>query len=326
MRPEARHERRRRSIVSPAVVCRIVVVAAAAWPGATDAQASRTLDSVFLRAERTVARGEGAAGRLLMDSVLASLPRNTPSYGAALYWRGRLAATRADAERFHRRVIIEYPSVPQAGAALVALADLAQANGDRDRAASYLDRLLGDHPGHAERGRAALRLATLRFEANDPVRGCAALNAARASTPTSAVEQRNQIEFSLRRCVGVDASPSAAGGGDSLGGRGVASPPARDSLTGRDTSPALRPDSGAAPARFTVQAGAFQTRAEADRTATRLRGQGHEARVVGAARPFRVLVGRFATRAGADSLSRLLTTRGVANFVTTLPDGPPRHP
>jgi cell division protein FtsN len=68
-----------------------------------------------------------------------------------------------------------------------------------------------------------------------------------------------------------------------------------------------------------VQVGAFQTRAEADRLATRLRGDGLEARVVGTARPFRVHVGRYAARADADAMARRLTARGITNFVTTIP-------
>ena len=52
------------------------------------------------------------------------------SYGDAIFWRGALAETAADAERDYRRVIVEYPLSPYADDALLSLAELEQARSD----------------------------------------------------------------------------------------------------------------------------------------------------------------------------------------------------
>ena len=63
---------------------------------------AQNAESVFARARQLVQAGNGAAGRLLVDSVLTSASPETPLYGEALYWRGALASSSADAERDFR--------------------------------------------------------------------------------------------------------------------------------------------------------------------------------------------------------------------------------
>ena len=88
-------------------------------------------DSLFRRARRMVSEGRGAAGRAIVDSLLRRAAEGTTSYGDALYWHGALAETAAEAERDYRRVIVEYPLSVYADDALLALAELEQARGDR---------------------------------------------------------------------------------------------------------------------------------------------------------------------------------------------------
>jgi cell division protein FtsN len=157
-------------------------------------------DSLFRRARRLVAEGNGVAGRALVDSLLRAADRTTPAYGDALYWHGALAPTAAEAERDYRRVIVEYPLAYYADDALLAIAELEQARGDRAGALMHLQRYVKEHPGGAGRGIAALGAARLAFEQRDPKLGCSMIAAARSSAATTDVELRNQIEYYGRQC------------------------------------------------------------------------------------------------------------------------------
>jgi cell division protein FtsN len=157
-------------------------------------------DSLFRRARRLVAEGNGVAGRALVDSLLRAADQTTPAYGDALYWHGALAPTAAEAERDYRRVIVEYPLAYYADDALLAIAELEQARGDRAGALMHLQRYVKEHPGGAGRGIAALGAARLAFEQRDTKVGCSMIAAARSSAAATDVELRNQIEYYGRQC------------------------------------------------------------------------------------------------------------------------------
>jgi hypothetical protein len=158
-------------------------------------------DSLFRRARRLVAEGNGVAGRALVDSLLRAADQTTPAYGDALYWHGALAPTAAEAERDYRRVIVEYPLAYYADDALLAIAELEQARGDRAGALMHLQRYVKEHPGGAGRGPAALGAARLAFEQRDTKVGCSMIAAARTSAAATDVELRNQIEYYGRQCA-----------------------------------------------------------------------------------------------------------------------------
>ena len=157
-------------------------------------------DTLFRRARRLVADGNGAAGRALVDSLLRAADPATPAYGDALYWHGALAPTAAEAERDYRRGIVEYPLAYYADDALLAIAELEQARGDRAGALAHLQRYVKEHPNGAGRGIAALGAARLAFEQRDTRVGCAMIAAARTSAAATDVELRNQIEYYGRQC------------------------------------------------------------------------------------------------------------------------------
>ena len=166
-------------------------------------------DSLFRHARRLVAEGNGVAGRALVDSLMRAADPATPAYGDALYWHGALAPTAAEAERDYRRVIVEYPLAYYADDALLAIAELEQARGDRAGALAHLQRFVKEHPSSPGRGIAALGAARLAFEQRDTTLGCSMIAAARSSAPSSDVELRNQIEYHGRNCAGVAAAVSA---------------------------------------------------------------------------------------------------------------------
>jgi cell division septation protein DedD len=195
------------------------VVALCALAHRSDAQGNASnsaplpaTDSVFRRARRLVSEGDGATGRALVDSLLRAAPEGTPAYGDALFWRGALAETAADAERDYRRVIVEYPLSPYSDDALLSLAELEQARGDRAAAYQHLQRFVREHPASPARARAGLGAARLAFEQHDSGRGCAMISEARASTGANDVELRNQIEYYGSHCATTTATaaPSAA--------------------------------------------------------------------------------------------------------------------
>ena len=264
-------------------------------------------DSVFARARLLVAGGNGAAGRVLVDSMLTVATPGTPAYGDALYWRASLAATGTDAESDFRRVIVEYPLSSHVGDALLQLAQLEVARGDRAAAIPHLERFLLENPKSPDRPRTALLLVRLAFEQNEPQTGCIFLSRVLTEIPDSDVELRNQLGYYTPRCASVDTTRLAE----------AATPAPVDSAkreaTKGDTTAAT---SHEAKGKYTLQIAAYTTRAEADRLAKRLKDRGIDARVVGTGKLFRVRVGRFSTRAAATAAQKELKTKKIDAFVT----------
>ena len=194
-----------------------------ALPVKAQGSAAPSNDSLFRRARRLVAEGNGVAGRALVDSILKSNAEGSPVYGDALYWRGALAETAADAERDYRRVIVEYPLSAYSDNALLGMADLESARGDRAGALQHLQRFVKEHaPTSPARGAAALSAARLAFEQRDSKAGCAMIVAARASTPATNVEARNQIEYLANRCSPAELATAS----DAAPATTVVTPPA----------------------------------------------------------------------------------------------------
>ena len=328
----------------------LATVAAAALPATASAQQvdSAVTDTMFLRARRLVADGNGAAGRALADSLLSAATPGTLRYAEALFWRASVAPTAAAAERDYRMLSIEYPLSPRAEDALLRLAQLELARGDRALALKHLERLTLEHPASASRARASYWRSRVLFEEGNVPRACAALADARAHVALGDVELRNQVEFQSRRCLGVDttvvveaprpATPAPGASQTAAAGAGTTTTSSVPSTTAqpvRETpapaastpataspprppaaGPALRP--AAAPLPFTVQVAAFPGRAQADQFRDRLIARGIQARTVGAGQVFRVRVGRYATRAAASTVAQDLRARKIAGdaFVT----------
>lgn len=270
-------------------------------------------DSVFARARRLVTNGNGAAGRVLVDSMISAAIPDSPTYAEALYWRAALAASPSDAERDYRRLVVDYWYAPHLGDALLQLAQVEAARGDRAAAAGHLERFMLEAPSHPDRPRAGLTLARLLFDQNDIPRGCTAWRQALNATPASAVELRNQLGYFSARCTANDVSaasrvpviyppgsqPTAGAVKDTIASR-------RDSTTATSTG------------RFTLQFAAYQTKAEATRLVSKLASRGVTARVVGTTKPYRVRVGRYETRAAAIAAQVQLKGKKLTALVTEI--------
>jgi cell division septation protein DedD len=328
-----------------------VAAAVAAQSSATSPSAN---DSLFRRARRLVSEGNGAAGRALVDTLLSREQEGRAGYGDALYWRGALAETAADAERDYRRVIVEYPLSAYVDDALLAMAELEQARGDRAGALQHLQRFVREHPVSTARGTAAFAGARLAFELGDTRAACNLITDARSSIASDEVELRNQIDYYAARCPSsVAAAPAPSTG---------ATPPSRDSSrivpTGTPPSPTRQPkvtvpmtppariaptvasptstlitptappatptrtSPGQAAARktttmFTVQLAAYNTLAQATALVARLEKKGVRARVSGTAKPFRVRLALHSTRKAAVDDAAALKAKSIVGFVTT---------
>ena len=283
-----------------------------AAPVPMPAQGTRAVSIAFARAQRMVAEGDGAAGRAIVDSVLSVIPVSSPRYAEGLFWRASIALAALDAERDYRRIAVEYTLSPRVPDALVRLAQLELARGDRMLAARHLERLLREFPPAPARATAWYWLARVGFEDNDLARGCIALDSARALTPADNAELANQIRYESGRCLTrSSARPAAVGPTVPTPATAVPEPPsgAVDYVT-------------VPKAVYTVQVGAYPTRAAAERVRTRLSEQGFVARVVPGTKLFRVRVGRFPTKPdAARTAARLKAARLEAWIVNVEPAG-----
>src|SRR6185436_2375120 len=171
-----------------------------AAPVATAQVTTRATDPVFVRAQAMVSDGNGAAGRALIDSVIKATPPMAPLYPQALFWRASLASNAADAESDYKHIVVDYPLAPQAADALLRLAQLELARGDRDGALAHLQRIPRDYPRSKSLARASYWTARVLFEKNDIPHACAANESALSQADSTEIELRNQIQYQGQRC------------------------------------------------------------------------------------------------------------------------------
>lgn len=311
-------------------------------------------DSLFRRARRMVGEGNGAAGRAMVDSLLKRAEEGSTAYGDALFWRGALAQTAAEAENDYRRVIVEYPLSHYADDALLAIVELEQARGDREGALAHLQRFVREHPVSAARGIAALAAARLAFDQRDTKVGCAMITEARASAAATDVELRNQIDYFGSKCANVPTevavapvttTPTPLRDTTAPTKKPAATPPKKTAATLPRTAPsdtvakpavqakmkaadtvakvtktASAPPKAGAPVmmkgNYTIQLAAYGTRADAEALVKKLQAKGVTARVSGEGKPFRVRLDFYPTRQAAQEEVAALKARGIIGFVT----------
>jgi len=301
-------------VVSLAVALGTSVAHAQAATPATPAT-----DPVFVRAQQMVTAGQDAAGRAVVDSVLAATTDGTPRYAEALFWRATLSKTAAGAERDYRRIVVEYALSPRAQESLLRLAQLEMTRGDRASARAHLERLQRGYPSGPVSTRGSLTLAQLAFGDGDDAAGCSAVAAAQAGLSSSDVELRNQLDYYGPRCANVAARVAVRDTATAARtpGAAAASPAASDTSGARATSraPAGSTATGTATRQYSVQVAAFNTRAEADSLSKRLAARGYSVRVAGDRQPYRVRVGRYPTRQRADDAVKQMQRQNVRGIV-----------
>ena len=357
---------------------------------------ARPTDPVFVRAQALVSDGNGAAGRALIDSVIAATSPTARMYPEALFWRASLASNAADAESDYKHIVVDYPLAPQAEDALLRLAQLELSRGDREGALIHLQRIPRDYPRSKSLARANYWTARVLFEKNDIPKACAANASALAQAGDAEIELRNQIQYQGQRCpvtaavvpapkptadvptgkpttsttasstpASVATSPANAPAPPTSSNTApVASIPVPEKVTVVDTisttvsippktaaenqrpkppaeasdskpsivdpakSPANAvektlpkpPGSASRPSGYSVQVAAYNRKSEADKLASSLTKRGYQARVDGAAAPFRVRIGRYATNKEAEDALRRIKAKNMDGFVVRAPE------
>jgi cell division protein FtsN len=328
----------------------VLLAPVAANAQAADSVARPQQDSILTRAKQLSRDGRDSDGRKLIDSLLANLTPDSARYAEALYSRGAMAPTAADAERDYRRLLIEAPLSGRAEDAMLQLAQLEQARGDRRSASDHLQRYLLSYPQGKARARVSVQLVRLLFDQGPQqlARACDALRNAKLDVPTSDVELRNQLDAQAPRCAYVDSQTAAAATPvDSTAAAAPTAPPVdtakppvvaqpaaptQNSVASPTTTapasptpapvspapsaPAPPTSAPAAAAFYSVQLAAYDSQDAATRMVQQLVARGIDARVDGAKPPFRVRVGKFQTRADAAKASTDLKAKGHNGFIT----------
>ena len=293
----------------------VLAVASASTIGA-----QTSVNPVYVRAQALVSEGQGAAGRALVDSMYRISQPGSGEHAEALFWRASLATTAADAERDYRAIVVDHTTSPRVEDALLRLAQLELARGDRDAALIHLRRLSTEFPNSRQSARTSYWTARVLFDKSDISAACAASTQALARVAASDIELKNQIEYQHQRCRGV-AATTAESPGVSSGARAAAVTPGPP----RDVRPSIPLDDvvtttpiPSSARTYSVQVAATSTRADALVIVRRMAGRGYEARVDGTSAPFRVRVGRYTPRAAATRLLNEMKGKGIEGFVSTI--------
>lgn len=263
------------------------------------------------RARALANEGRDADSRKLLDSLLRVNTPDSAIYPEALYWRGTLSPTAADAERDYRRLLIEAPLSARAEDALLGLGNLLQARGDKRGASDQMQRFMVTYANSPARPRVALSLVRLLFDLGpqQQARACEALRMGRDAIPRENLELRNQLDYYEPRCIG-DIAPAVAPESTAVApdtAKTQAEPEAEAKAKARTLTPA---------AFYSVQVAAYQSKEPATNLASVLKERGLDARVDGASAPFRVRVGKYSTRAEAVKAQASLKAQGQNGFIT----------
>jgi hypothetical protein len=275
--------------------------------GMAQTAAPRTQDSVFRRAQRMASDGNASGARALVDSILAASADGSVQYTDALFWRATLAESVDQARRDYLRLAVEFSLSARAEDALLRLAQIDLAKGDRTAAKKHLERLVLEHPNGQSRAEAAYWMGRVLFEEGAMAAGCASLADARDRVPDVAVELSNQISYYARQCANVQraidiARTDSIARADSItrATGAVGKPAQAENAATRSAKPL--PLRGPI---WSVQVAAYSTRTDAAQLAQQLTSRGYTARVT-SEQPFRVRIGRFAKRSDAVLLARKL--------------------
>lgn len=294
------------------------------------AAGAQNADSTLVRVQRLVNAGDRTAARALADSVLLSAATGSAAYAEALFARAYASSNAADAERDYLRVTIEYPLSPRAEDALMMVAQLRLARGDRSGARRQFERMAREHPTGTQVAKSSFWAGRLALEDGDSARGCMSLAVAKEHADPADVELVNQIDYYGAGCArlpsGVaplDSAVPDTGAKVAIRQPTVSPPTPRAPPPPAATKPAppRLPDSATTVTKpdkqFSVQVAAFQRQRDADALAEVLTQRGFPVRVFvfGTKAPFRVRVGRYNTREEAAAAQQRMKAARINGMV-----------
>jgi cell division septation protein DedD len=317
------------------------------------AQAGAGDDSIVVRVQRFASDGNPAAARALVDSVLVAAKEGSTSYVNALFARASIAESADAARKDYLRIALDYSISPRAEDALLRLAQLEIARGDRAAAKQYLERLALEHPAGVSRAQGAYWLGRVLLDDGAVGPACVSLVEAKARVAASDVELANQITYYARPCAAVrHAADSAradsadkvlkAARADSVAradsitraaaadakaaaaaAKAAAKAATKTAATAKKKGKTVAAPKGTAPnvapsdakgGGWSAQVAAYDTREEGERLAKKLSDRGYETRVTNE-KPFRVRIGRYSRRAEAIDLVAKLKDAKITAIV-----------
>lgn len=248
--------------------------------------------TAFRRAQRLVNDGDGGRGRFVVDSLVEAADPGSAAEAQALFWRATLAPTWGDAQRDYLRIMLEHERSPLAAESMFRLAQGELAGGDRGAAQRYFERIARETPEAPIRGEASLWHGRMLIERGARAAGCPVLREGRRRVTDGQVELVNQYDYLLPGCMTDSTSTPRA-------------PTIDPSVT----------------TLWSVQIAALPTRREAEAVVKRLAARGYVGlRIDGETPPFRVRMGRYATREEAQrALAAYRTKEKGDGFVTPVP-------
>ena len=158
-------------------------------------------DERVVAAVKMAQEGNSDSARARIQSIIASLATNDPVYPEALYAAGTIAPTAPDAQRYFRRVALEFSFSPWADDALLRLAQIRYVSHDPLGTVRAVERLRADYPASPLLPTAAYWAARASVDLNDDDAACnwVTLGLSRAG---SDVETANQLRYFSGRCGG----------------------------------------------------------------------------------------------------------------------------
>lgn len=261
----------------------------------------RAQDDPRLRdALRIAQEGGSDSARTIVGNLLRSTPTTDSLYPQVLFTMGLVSRSVVDMRQNYTRVAVEYTTSPWADDALFRLSLLDYAAGNLAGTSRQLDRLLSDYPDSPLLGPASEWAARALLDQRRPVEACrwVGIGIQRAGED---VELRNRLDFLNGRCTApVNPAPAESTP------RPPPAPPAPDVPPQRTG--------------FSVQVGAVNTQAAADRLASSLTTAGFTPYIVRDRALFKVRVGPYTDRAGAlEAAEQIRRKLGHSPFVVKEP-------
>ncbi|HSH44218.1 MAG TPA: SPOR domain-containing protein, partial [Longimicrobiales bacterium] len=236
-----------------------------------------------------------------------------------------------DAESDYLAVILGHPTSQDAPRALLRLGQGPLADGQYNRAAGYLERLVAEYAGRPERAAGVVWLAQAQLHSRRTAAACRSAAEGLEAQPGRDPDQRELLR-QVREAACGDGGAVVAGNGpadESGQGGGPDRPetvpgvdgaaPQGAERAGQGSTGGAEPgaESGAETGRFGAQAGAFRHRDGADDLVEALRGRGHQARIVlvPGSDLLRVRVGRFGSAGEAARAVEALKAAGFDAYV-----------
>ena len=237
-------------------------------------------DPRLMDAVRLAQDGLGDSARAVVTRLRDATDPADSLYPQVLYTLGLVSRTVDEMRRNYQRISVEYASSAWADDAVLRLAMLDFAAGNPAGTVRNIDRIRSDYPSSPVLGIAAYWAARAYFDLKKPADACRWVSAGLAQASDN-IELQNQLNYYQNRCTALAAQPAESTRTDSI-------------------RPGPSPKTPQKPG-FSVQVAAVKTEAAAAKVTDALKASGFEPHTVKDVGLFKVRVGHFADRAGAQA-------------------------